>query len=148
MLKKNIIQLMLIYNLASNHQKLLVFIRRYIDLHSHYVYSYSNIKKNDTKTWNLSQGIWWKVAMKADHCLSWWKLVVFDDLTLNNEITIIIFFFNTIHISRSIKITDNLMIQKLQSLQNCGIRDSTAGVGIPFLPPFLLYSSSSSSSSP
>ena len=36
---------------------------------------------------------------------------VFDGLTLNNKLTLIIYiyFFNTIHLSRSIKITDNLI---------------------------------------
>ena len=33
---------------------------------------------------------------------------LFDGLMLNNNLTIIIFLFNTIHLSRRIKITDNL----------------------------------------
>ena len=36
------------------------------------------------------------------------QLVDFDGLTLNNMLTLILYFFNTIHLSRNIKITDNL----------------------------------------
>ena len=38
-------------------------------------------------------------------------LVVFDGLTLNNKLTLIIIFFNTKYLSRSIKITDNWIVK-------------------------------------
>ena len=51
-----------------------------------------------TRTVNVYEG----------QCLSKLKLVVFNGLTLNKKLTLIIFFFNTIHLSWSIKITENL----------------------------------------
>ena len=53
------------------------------------------------------------------------KLVVFDGLMLNNKLTLIIFFFNTIHLSRSIKITDNLT--KIYGEHQPGVLARTAG---------------------
>ena len=60
--------------------------------------------------------------------LSWWKLVVFDGLTLTNKLTIIIFFFNTIHIRRSIKITDNHPDELIKITDNHPVFDQSRGV--------------------
>ena len=50
---------MLVYDLASNLEKLLVFIRRNMDLYGHIcnVYSWKKIKKRILKLENLSQQV-------------------------------------------------------------------------------------------
>ena len=48
---------------------------------------FKNEGKIGIRTWKISQQIWWIVTKKGQ-CLSWWKLVDFDGLTLNEKLTL------------------------------------------------------------